>query len=90
MLDSIAFLQIMKTLKLMLMYGGQSQTNLIDTICGLKNEMQAKEVLPDAAGGKEGKMVAWLHAINNHFQKYKSVDGVLHVAPQTQPSISIP
>ena len=86
MLSSIALLQIVKTFKLMLMHGGRSQTNLLDTICDLKNEMQANAALSAAVEKKEGIMAAGLQAINIHFQMYKSVNGV--PAPQTQTPIS--
>ena len=51
----------------MLIHGGQSQTNLLDSIGDQKNEMQANAALPAAVGGKDEKMGAGLQAINNHF-----------------------
>ena len=59
--------------------GGHAQAKLFNTICELKNEMEANAALPAVAGGKEGKMGTGLQAINSNFQLHKSIHGELTV-----------
>ena len=73
----------------MLMHGEQSQTNLPDTICDPKSEIQANAASPAEAGEKNEKIGAGLQVINNHFQIYESVNSSVP-ALQHQSPISTP